>query len=177
MLDLLRTRTATDPETAGCAKLIAAIIADSIRSASSKPNSVEQSKRINMNTRFYDAAKSLWFLFDHASMFTAYAHMIGLDAREIRKHLLDPDRKYRPKAEFDDVAARNLRIRYGWYLEHKQRDPYYHLDMLKVVDRAPQVPKEKPRKNKKHPNAIGSVWRFADKFAATDLATENKNGI
>lgn len=115
MIDFFRTSTAMDVVADGSAKLLAAVIAHSIESASSKPNALEEKYRMNMDTETNDPKTSLWFLFDPKSPFVAYARLIGLDADSIRDALLDPNKKYGPKSPFSEIDARTFRLRYNWY--------------------------------------------------------------
>lgn len=81
MIDLLATRPHTDVQTRACARLLTAVIADSIRSIGTKPSAMEQRLYESMG----DSHLSLNFLFNPTSPFDAYCKLIGLDADLIRR--------------------------------------------------------------------------------------------
>lgn len=173
MLDLMRTRTGADPTTEGCAKLLAAIISDAIECASSTPREEEKKRRMNINWDSCDAARSVWFLFDDASPFRAYAHLIGVDAQDIRRALLDPHKKYPPKSGFSESKAHNVRTRYRWYKLLKNMAGDVTAVMADTVVRE-RKDEPKPRKDDKQYDPLISVWDFAQRKTQP---TEEQNGI
>jgi hypothetical protein len=77
VIDLISTRVGTELEAAGCARLLAAVIAQAITDATEDFLPEEES-----------IAAALW-LFDPKSVFPLYAHLIGVDAEGIRRNLLE----------------------------------------------------------------------------------------
>lgn len=162
MLDLMRTRMGADSTTEGCAKLLASVIADAIECASSPPREEEKKRRMNINWDSCDAARSVWFLFDDDSPFRLYAQLIGADAHDIRRALLDPDKKYSPKGGFSDSKAHNVRTRYRWYklLKNMAGDVTALMADSVVRERIEEI---KPRKDDKQYDRLISVWDFAQR--------------
>lgn len=93
MIDLISTRN-VDHQTRGCARLLAAVIAQAVKDASSPMSSYashegrmihEKNVKRNLN---WDARSAIRWLFFPGSVFPAYAMLIGLDANQIRSNLL-----------------------------------------------------------------------------------------
>lgn len=85
MLDFVSTRATTDEQTAKCAKLLAAVIAQAIRDACAHitaETSAEQRRR-DANAR-----EAILFLFGPDSVFPLYAALIGSSAYAIRAALM-----------------------------------------------------------------------------------------
>lgn len=163
MIDLISTRDSTDPHTAGCARLLASVIADAIHCASRPPRKEEVEFEINRNWESCDAARSMWFLFDDDSPFFLYAKLIGLDAESVRLALLDPSKTYTPKGGFSDGEARIIRIRYQWqqYLKRNVSPDVYKRTMLEMPQREDHVPKAAQKKDDTVYIRANSVWEFA----------------
>lgn len=176
MLNLMRTHDAVDPQIQGCAKLLAAIIADAIHCAGSKPRPDEVEFEMSMNWESCDAARSIWFLFDHKSPFDLYAKLIGLEAEAIREALLDPSKNYLPKGEFSASQARIIRIRYQWFDRLRREVRNYERKMLELPGRDKGDPLAiKPTKPKKAEEPTvkpaNSVWDFARTLNEPNPAT------
>lgn len=163
MIDLISTRDSTDPHTAGCARLLASVIADAIHCASRPPRDDEVKFRINMNWESCDSARSMWFLFDDDSPFRLYAKLIGLDADSIRDALLDKNKQYAPKGGFSAGEARVIRIRYQWqqHLKRIVSPDVYKEKMLEMPQRENHVPKAAQKKDDTVYVRANSVWEFA----------------
>lgn len=115
MLDLVSTR-GVDPHTRGCAQLLAAVIADAIKSACHPPSEREKKLKRNFNTTEADADASIRFLFDPDSIFPTYAGFIGLDADALRAALLGR-REAGPNSEelFSAEDRRVISHRLRWH--------------------------------------------------------------
>lgn len=114
MPDFLSTRENTDPQSARCARLIAAIIAQAIKDASDTPLKEESDKKRNMN----DAAKAMKFLFGKNTLFPLYASLIGLDAKNIRENLLGNHKLSEGpglSSFFKESDRRIIKIRHVWF--------------------------------------------------------------
>lgn len=117
MLDLVSTR-GVDPETRGCAQLLAAVIADAVKSACSPPSDREKKLGRNIDTAEADPDASMRFLFEARSPFSLYASYIGLNAQALRSALLG-NRQAGPTSEklFTGMDSRIFRQRYRWWRE------------------------------------------------------------
>lgn len=180
MIDLMRTRPGVDPYTAGCAQLLASIIADAITCAASPPRINEKKLQLSMNTIGCDAARSIWFLFDDASLFRLYAKLIGLDAEAIRDALLgrrkehqgvtlNPQRKKNKGLTANQ--KRNLLTRYEWYCRLRDSTPGYEPIMLQIDERTNLVANKKSKSSKKkEPEYVrySDVWDYALKQSTKD---------
>ena len=126
MLDLVSTRDDVDPQTARCANLLAAVIADAVRQAAQHPSKREQQLERNLDSEVsnYHPGMSTWFLFDDESPFSQYAQLIGLSATDMREALLD-DRPLLERttkntpAPFTTMDRRTIKLRHRWYLAEK----------------------------------------------------------
>jgi hypothetical protein len=85
MIDFVSTRQTTDPQTAACARLLAAVIAQAIKDACAPMSGEEKKQERNLNT---DARQAIKFLFGADSVFPLYAVLIGSSADDIRAALL-----------------------------------------------------------------------------------------
>lgn len=115
MLDLVSTR-GVDPETRGCAQLLAAVIADACKNACSPPSDREKKLRRNIDTADSDPDASMRFLFERGSPFALYASFIGLEAESLRIALLG-NRLAGPNTDrvFTEADRRAFRVRYQWF--------------------------------------------------------------
>jgi len=113
VIDFVSTREGTEPQTAACAQLLSAVIAQAIRDACIKPTEKEQKAKRNIDTEASDAIR---FLFGKNSVFQAYAQLIGADAEQIRNALLNraEDTISATKKQFGDQERRILRARVEW---------------------------------------------------------------
>lgn len=107
MIDFISSRTDIDDQTAACARLLAAVIAQAIRDACESPSN--QEKHLEMN-RQVDALHAIDFLFNDASVFPRYAGLIGVSHEAIRSALLEPT-----GGGIAEFQRRILRIRMQWY--------------------------------------------------------------
>lgn len=107
MIDFISSRTDIDDQTAACARLLAAVIAQAIRDACERPSS--QEKHLELN-RQVDALQSIDFLFNDASRFPRYAELLGVSHESIRSALLEPK-----GGGIDDAQRRIVKIRLQWY--------------------------------------------------------------
>lgn len=87
MIDFVSTRETTDPQSAACARLLAAVIAHAINDAASKITSNEKKDDKYIDSK---ARSSIDFLFGNDSVFPLYASLIGSNAASIRAALLKP---------------------------------------------------------------------------------------
>jgi hypothetical protein len=113
MIDLLATRPHTDVQTRACARLLTAVIADSIRSIGTKPSAMEQRLYESMG----DAHLSLNFLFNPTSPFEAYCRLIGLDADLIRR-AISGNSEHGPTSikTWSESEQRHAQARIRWFL-------------------------------------------------------------
>lgn len=161
MIDLMRTRDNMDPYTAGCAQLLAAVIADAIKCASTEPRQEEKAFKTNMNWQSCDAARSIWFLFDDNSPFDVYATFIGMDAAAVREALLDPNKRYKPQSDFSWTQAEIIRLRFQWYRQLKNRTANYEKQMLKLPQRDQPNQFVQTKKKKEEFTTTRDVWQYA----------------
>lgn len=123
-VDFVATRSDTDEELRGHARLLTAVIADAIRAAGTKPTPMEIKLKRNMDfdTHLGDRHRSMWFLFSDDSPFELYATLIGLDHVAVREALLmqrpveigldTPASKLFTRAE-----RRHILQRYRWFVD------------------------------------------------------------
>lgn len=126
MFDLVSTRDNVDSQTARCAQLLAAVVADAVRQAAQKPNKREQQLERNLDSEVsnYHPGTSVWFLFDNESPFSLYAQYIGLSAPALRDALLSDRplverRANNTPAPFTSIDRRTIKLRHRWYLAEK----------------------------------------------------------
>lgn len=123
-IDLVATRTETDEDLRGCARLLTTVIYDAIRAAGAKPLPAEVKAKRNLDFDSYhgDHFRSMWFLFDDESPFALYAALIGLDHIAVREALL----MQRPVEIGHDTPAskiftraerRHVLQRYRWFVD------------------------------------------------------------
>ena len=114
MIDFVSTRETTDQQTAACARLLSAVIAQAIKDASSAVTDGE--KKSNKNIRG-GARAAISFLFDENSVFPLYANLIGSSAESIRSALLEnPTSMSRGKNSFyGENERRILSARLRWH--------------------------------------------------------------
>lgn len=108
MIDLVSTRDGVDHQTAACARLLTAVIAQAIRDACKPVSKEEEKKCMNMDL---DARAAIKFLFGDESVFPLYASLIGSSAESIRKALTEPKRGDHGLTEMD---RRFLSARKRW---------------------------------------------------------------
>jgi len=113
MIDFLSTRSNCDTETAACARLIAAIIAQAIRDASSQITKHEKKTKQNAKG---DAKEAIHFIFGRNGFFEIYSKIIGIDPQAIRDALLnkitDIPIHNGPQRIFTDMNRLNIQRRY-----------------------------------------------------------------
>lgn len=172
MIDLMRTYPNVDSHTSGCAQLLAAVIADAIKCASTPPSKEELEYKTSVNRQSCDAARSIWFLFDDKSLFTLYAKLIGMDAEAIRDALLSTSKTYKHKGEFTWAQSRIIRLRYAWYIQLKNSTPKYKHKMLQMPERDPpeQPPLPRSHQKKQIPEYLTTrdVWQYASQQGETN---------
>jgi len=93
MIDFVATRNTTDTQTAACARLLTAVIAQAIKDACKPMNAKEKAAERNLDD---EAREAIRFLFGAESVFPLYASLIGSSAESVRFALLN-----RP----DDIGA------------------------------------------------------------------------
>lgn len=109
MFDLISTDATTDRESANCARLLAAVIAQAIDDASTMPTTVERGNKRNSPV----AASALHFLFGDNPMFERYATLIGADPVAMREALTSKTIKLNTAkgARFSEHDRRCLQFR------------------------------------------------------------------
>ena len=110
MINFISTNENIDPQTAACARLLAAVIAQAVEDASSKQSTNA------------DSQAAIAWLFNEGTAFEEYASLIGANAQAMREAMLAPhqDTGIDPKyARFDEVKRRTLRINYLTWLQRK----------------------------------------------------------
>ena len=122
MLDLVSTRPGVDTQAARCARLLAAIIADAVRQASTRPLDREIKQERNNDCADWHPALGIWFLFDEESPFDKYAQYIGLSAKDFREALLGTHEldAHLTRPIFTNADRRVIKARHRWYLLEKQ---------------------------------------------------------
>ncbi len=113
MIDFLSTREQTTADDAACARLFAAIIARAIRDCVAQPNKAERAGTATAATMDRDAYSALQFLFGKPSPFPMYAWLIGADANDIRRALLNGDIKRGAEIQAADFRRLRQRLRYS----------------------------------------------------------------
>jgi hypothetical protein len=114
MIDFVSTRDTTDPQTAACARLLAAVITQAIGDASTPPNKEEKKECRNLNT---DALSAIDFLFGNGSVFHLYADLIGASAESIRHALINVRQApgLNTRVTYKEEDQRILLIRLRWH--------------------------------------------------------------
>jgi hypothetical protein len=110
MINFTSTQEGVDPQTAACARLLAAVIAQAIDDASSKGSTNG------------DANAAIAWLFNEGTSFEAYATMIGANAQAMREAMLAPHQEtgIDPKhSKFDESKRRRLRLNYLAWMARK----------------------------------------------------------
>lgn len=109
MLDLVSTRTTTDPQAAACARLLAAVIASAIRDAC---GCMTREEKKNPGDVQCDARRALQFLFGEHSVFPLYAELIGANADTMRHALVHGKNPAVPgRFDMGGMDRRVLRLR------------------------------------------------------------------
>ncbi len=111
MIDFVSTRESTDPETRKNAQLLASIIAQFIRDASTKPSDKEANDCRNWNE---DASRAVAYLFDEGSPFEDHIELLGGSAATFRAALRS-DRSLDGSSLFTTVQRRIIQARLRWY--------------------------------------------------------------
>jgi len=116
MIDFVSTRQTTDAQTAACARLLAAVIAQAIKDAC-KPMTADEKRNLDSEAR-----QAIQFLFGADSVFPLYASLIGSSAEAIRFALLNKAEDMVPAASrgFSDMDRRILKGRMRWRGEFMQ---------------------------------------------------------
>lgn len=116
MIDFVSTRQTTDAQTAGCARLLTAVIAQAIKDACKPITDDEKQKKIDIDS---EALQGLRFLFGADLVFPLYARLIGSSAESIRFALLNKADDMAPAARraFSDMDRRVLKARMRWCSE------------------------------------------------------------
>ncbi len=113
MIDFVSTRQTTDAQTAACARLLAAVIAQAIKDACKPMTADEKRKERNLDS---EARQAIQFLFGADSVFPLYASLIGSSAEAIRFALLNKAEDMAPAESrgFSDMDRRILNGRMRW---------------------------------------------------------------
>lgn len=119
MIDFVSTRQTTDAQTAACARLLAAVIAQAIKDACKPMTADEKRKEKNLDS---EARQAIQFLFGTDSVFPLYASLIGSSAESIRFALLNKaeDMVQVASRSFSDMDRRVLKGRMRWRGEFMQ---------------------------------------------------------
>ena len=119
MIDFVSTRQTTDAQTAACARLLAAVIAQAIKDACKPMTADEKRKKKNLDS---EARQAIQFLFGTDSVFPLYASLIGSSAESIRFALLNKaeDMVQVASRSFSDMDRRVLKGRMRWRGEFMQ---------------------------------------------------------
>ena len=179
MIDFVSTQSNVDPQTQGCARLLAAVIADAIRGATESPWDHEVDKKQNIDSRFsnHDPLVSIWFLFNRDSPFDTYAKFIGVDAQAMRDALLNKNIKLDGK-RFTEFQRRTLRLRYQWYLRQKaELDALGKKFKFKTVDNVQKKPNNNFNKSRASKRGINAVWEWDGVIKLENPTTEESNGF
>ncbi len=122
MIDFVSTRQTTDAQTAACARLLAAVIAQAIKDACKPMTADEKRKEKNLDS---EARQAIQFLFGTDSVFPLYASLIGSSAESIRFALLNKaeDMVQVASRSFSDMDRRVLKGRMRWRGEFMQPNP------------------------------------------------------
>ena len=113
MIDFVSTRETTDPETAACARLISAIIAQALKDLALRPSREEYDQCRNLESA---AIHSLRFFYDSDSVFPLYAKLIGMDAEAFRAGIANTQQdRFRKTPLFTDQEFSICRRRLEWW--------------------------------------------------------------
>ena len=114
MIDFISTHPAIDNQTARCARLISAIIAQALRDLTIPVTENEKRHGINLVSNCYE---SLRFFYDENSPFKTYAVMVGTEAKPILQNLENRDYESQKVKHpyLKDRELRTLRRRIRWY--------------------------------------------------------------
>ena len=99
-----------DVQTARCANLLAAVIAQAIRDAAIKPSDDERKHRRNSR----HAYRAIKFLFKKNAIFDLYASLIGLNGDSIRAALLG-NSDLGKQSLFTEQQRRIIKVRHIWH--------------------------------------------------------------
>ena len=112
MIDFISSNPSAHPQTVASARLLAAIIAQAIEDAAG----------VGQVTSAETLAAVDW-LFSRTSAFEDYARLIGADAGQSRKALLEPASEMEPKnSRFDSSRRRKLRVAYVSWLARRKAE-------------------------------------------------------
>lgn len=114
MIDFYSTRPGVHPEDACCARLLTAIIAQAIWDTLRPLTATEKAGKATRSTMDQEALDALNFLFAKPSVFPLYAGLIGSDARDIRRALLEGNFKRGKDSPMRERDARIIRARLNW---------------------------------------------------------------
>ena len=122
MFDLIATNPGVDPQARAAARLLAAVIAQAIKDAATKPIRFEKSCKFNINPL---ADQSIRWLFEPGTVFEGYCRLIGLEPQAVRDALLSDRKLHQARAMqsiFSDQDRRIISVRYLW-LQNQLNDP------------------------------------------------------
>lgn len=115
MIDFVSTREGMDVQSARCARLLAAVIAQAIKDAAHPPNDTERKARGNSG----HAYRAIKFLFESDGPMDVYANLIGTSGDEIRRALLS-DERLLPHSSFKAEDRRTIKTRHIWSLTNSK---------------------------------------------------------
>lgn len=119
MIDFVSTRETTDPQTAACCRLLAAVIAQAVADACSSLTPQEKEAHKNIES---DARGAIEFLFGDRPTFDGYAKLIGLPTQAFRDALLQTDgvEAIVPlRNRINSTQRRHLRVRHQFWMDER----------------------------------------------------------
>ena len=114
MVDFTSTQQGIDDQSARCARLVAAVIAQALRDLAIPINENERKHGMNLVANAYE---SLRFFYDENSPFKQYAAMVGIEAKPFIYNLetRDYDGQKVKHPFLKDRELRTIRRRLRWY--------------------------------------------------------------
>jgi len=179
VIDFVSTEANVDPQTRGCAHLLAAVIADAIRGATESPWDREVDMEQNVDSRFsnHDPLLSIHFLFGDDSPFELYAKLIGLDAQAMREALVDNSIKLDGK-RFTEFQRRTVRLRHHWYLKQKaELEAQGKKFKFKLSSNIAKQEKNHSTLDRKTIKSKNAVWNWDGVIKLENPTTEESNGL
>ena len=117
MVDFVSTQVGVDDQTKRCARLLASVIAQSLKDIAITPTSQERHYGKNFNAHAYESLK---FFYDDESPFKRYSNLIGIDPGSFIFHLenrafaeVGPENNKIPFLAERDLRVMRARIK--WY--------------------------------------------------------------
>lgn len=114
MVDFTSTQQGIDDQSARCARLVAAVIAQALRDLAIPINENEKKHGINLVGNAYESLK---FFYDSSSPFKQYAVMVGVEAKPFIDNLESRDYESQEVKHpyLKDRELRTIRRRLRWY--------------------------------------------------------------